>query len=82
MKERRHISPKTEASSVLSRERHEDQVIKALLERICQGAGKGFSSAVFNYRCANFRRNLTKRSPSGVATVASIIQHSDISSAN
>lgn len=42
MKERRHISPKTEASSVLCRERHEDQVIKALLERICvRGLGKG-----------------------------------------
>lgn len=30
-----HISPKTESSSVLSRERRKDQVIKALLERIC-----------------------------------------------
>lgn len=42
MKERRHISSKTEASSVLSRERREDQVIKALLERICvRRLGKG-----------------------------------------
>ena len=36
-----HILPKTEASSVLSRERREDRVIKALLERICvRGLGK------------------------------------------
>lgn len=37
------IPPQTEASSVLSRERCEDQVSKALLERIgVRGLGKGF----------------------------------------
>lgn len=36
------ISPTTEASSVLSKERCEDEVIKALLERIgVRGLGKG-----------------------------------------
>lgn len=68
------IPPQTEASSVLSRERCEDQVSKALLERTgVRGLGEEFLSAVLNSRCANFRKDLAEHSPSGVAMVVSIL---------